>query len=267
VLQTYSRSVDIYGRYLVFLLKKILKIENVIWKIPSKRTSKDQKPKIRTLSGFISPQVQFSEGKLEFKVNILEGQKSGLFLDLRGLRKYLSQLDLKNKKVLNLFSYTRTLGLACEVAGAKKITQVDISEGALNYSKKHHTKDASKHEFIKADIFEYLKEIDQKFDLIIVDPPQMTSKKEQIPTVLKAYQSLYGNSSRLLTDGGMVIACCCTGKLSRETFEKETRRYLSQYKIEKKIAPEDDHPVGFAEGDYLKVIVYKRGLYRFKPDT
>ena len=259
VLQTYSTSVDSLGRYLASCLAKELDLKNLIWKFPTKRQSAFSKTGTRVLRGYLPNQVKFREGKMHFTVQIGEGQKSGAFLDLRSLRKWLSSQPLHGKRVLNLFSYTGTLGLAAEVAGAKEIWNVDISRGALETAKKFHTLKKEKHRFLVADIFDWLKELPEKekFDLIIVDPPQMTSQVAQVPNALRAYRQLYSQSLKHLSPRGKIIAACCTSRISRSKFKETVCPILvPPLRLEKTLAPEDDHPVSFAEGDYLKVFVF-----------
>lgn len=259
VLQTYSSSVDSMGRYLAGLASRQLNLTNLIWKTPTKRNSKKDAPPIRVLKGHLPNQVQFQEGKMNFTVQIGAGQKSGAFLDLRALRKWLSSQNLRGKKVLNLFSYTGTLALAAETAGAQEIWNVDISQGALDSAKKFHVIDSKKHRFIQADVFDWLKELNdkQKFDVIIVDPPQMTSQTAQIPVALRAYRQLYSLSLKHLQSKGTLIGACCTSRIDRKKFKETVCPVLMPpLKLIKTLDPEDDHPVGFPEGDYLKILIF-----------
>jgi len=259
VLQTYSSSVDLMGRYFAQLAATKLKLTDLIWKTPTKRSSPKATAPIRTLRGHLPNQVKFQEGKMTFTVQIGSGQKSGAFLDLRALRKWLSSQKLGGKKVLNLFSYTGTLALAAETAGASEIWNVDISKGALDSGAKFHALDGKKHRFIQADVFEWLKELPEKekFDLIIVDPPQMTSQVAQVPVALRAYRQLYSLSLKHLRPKGMIVGACCTSRIDRKKFKETVCPILvPPMKLLKSLEPEDDHPVGFPEGDYLKVMIF-----------
>lgn len=259
VLQTYSSSVDALGRYLAALVVQKLSLKNLIWKIPTKRTSKKNENETRVLRGHLPSKVTFKEGKMNLTVEIGAGQKSGAFLDLRALRKWVSSQKLNGKRVLNLFSYTGTLALAAEVAGAKEIWNVDISKGALETAKKFHALDPKKHQFIAADVFDWLKELPekQKFDLIIVDPPQMTSQVAQVPVALRAYRQLYSLSLKHLSPKGVIVGACCTSRISRAKFKETVCPIICPpLTVLKTLQPEDDHPVGFPEGDYLKILVF-----------
>ncbi len=258
VLQTYVPSVDALGRFVGAAVVQALGLRNLLWKLPVKRKSERGD---RILRGKSPGEIVIREGKLKLTIPVSEGQKSGAFLDLRGLRKWLAQQKLAGKRVLNLFSYTGTLGLAAEVAGAKEIWNVDVSKGALDVAKRLHTLDAKKHKFLAQDIFDWFPKLDEdeKFDLIIVDPPMMASKALQVETALQAYRKLYRESIRHLAPKGRIVACCCTARIPRAKFEHLVSNTLgSRFACEKKIAPEDDHPVSFPEGDYLKLLVYQQ---------
>ena len=259
VLQTYSASVDLMGRYLAGLAVRDLGLTELIWKTPTKRSSVKETTPIRTLRGHLPNQVRFREGKMTFTVQIGSGQKSGAFLDLRALRKWLSSQNLNGKRVLNLFSYTGTLALAAETAGAQEIWNVDISKGALESAEKFHVIQKKKHRFIQADVFEWLRELSdrEKFDLIIVDPPQMTSQVAQVPVALRAYRQLYSLSLKHLKPKGVIVGACCTSRIYRKKFKETVCPVLvPPLKVLKSLEPEDDHPVGFPEGDYLKVFIF-----------
>ncbi len=258
VLQTYVPSVDPLGRYLASVLRKELHLETVLWKSPSRRKKEGV---TRILYGKETKLQKIREGKLKISVDVGEGQKSGTFLDLRGLRKFISLQNLKGKRVLNLFSYTGTLGLAAEVAGASEIWNVDISKGALKSSEDYHSLDKKKYRYIAADVFKWIESLPpfEKYDVIIVDPPSMASEVKQVPVALKAYSRIYKRVLPHLKPNGMMIVCCCTSRIGRKQFTEVAKKSLS-YSLSKikSLAPEDDHPVGFPQGDYLKILVFNK---------
>jgi 23S rRNA (cytosine1962-C5)-methyltransferase len=165
--------------------------------------------------------------------------------------------------VLNLFAYSGMLGRAAEAAGATSITQVDASERALAFAAAHHVGEAARHTFVVADVFEWLPALEPErsglFDLVIVDPPAMTSNKAHVPAVLAAYRKLYRAAARLVRPGGAVVAACCTSRIERAAFHRVVREGLGPgYVQELELPPELDHPVGFAQADYLKIAWWRR---------
>jgi 23S rRNA (cytosine1962-C5)-methyltransferase len=213
----------------------------------------------RVLSGSPAPDiVHFDEHGLRFAVDLSGGHKTGTYLDLRGLRRTLATMKLSGARVLNTFAYTGMLGRACETAGAASITQVDVSERALAFAAAHHVVDAAKHQFITADVFEWLPEHTGQYDVVICDPPSMTSKKAQVPNVLAAYRKLYRAAEKLVAPGGLLVSACCTSRIERKVFQQTVRASLpGRFKLELDVPPEPDHPVAFPQADYLKILLWR----------
>jgi 23S rRNA (cytosine1962-C5)-methyltransferase len=213
----------------------------------------------RTLRGAPPEVVHFVEDGLTLAVDIASGQKTGAYLDLRGLRREVAAAPLAGARVLNLFAYTGTLGRAAATAGAATIVQVDSSERALAFAAAHHASAASpspaSFRFVVADVFEWLPGFtDEPFDLVIVDPPAMTTRAAQVPSVLAAYRKLYRAAARQVRPGGSLVAVCCTSRVEREVFHRTVKEALGdRFALQREISPEPDHPVGFPQADYLKI--------------
>jgi 23S rRNA (cytosine1962-C5)-methyltransferase len=214
----------------------------------------------RPLRGAATDVVSFTEDGARYAVDLAEGHKTGTYLDLRGLRHTLATAPLVGARVLNLFSYTGMLGRAAEAAGAASITHVDQSQRALDFAAAHHVIDRDKHRFVTADIFEWLPALDasEQFDVVIVDPPAMTSRKAQVPSVLAAYRKLYRTAESHVRPGGLLVSACCTSRVERGVFRKTVRDALpARFTLERDVPPEPDHPVGFAQADYLKILLWR----------
>jgi 23S rRNA G2069 N7-methylase RlmK/C1962 C5-methylase RlmI len=261
VLQTYSVGADVLGRFVATELRRELGLRGVLWKPPAKRKGGRGDAKPRVLFGRVPERVQWREGQLRLEASLHQGQKSGAFLDLRALRKWIAARRWNGSRVLNLFAYTGTLGLAAEIGGAGQVVQVDIAESALEFAKRRHTLDASKHRFVVADVFAWLKTLSpsQQFDLVIVDPPQVASQTSQVGKALANYATLYELAQRHVAPGGFLVAACCTGRIPRRKFEALVEGTLGrEFRRVADLAPEDDHPVAFPEGDYLKILIFQR---------
>ncbi|MGE0872206.1 MAG: class I SAM-dependent rRNA methyltransferase [Kofleriaceae bacterium] len=257
--QSYSRGADALTRFSAIALARELAIPNVLLRPAVRRRS--EPAAMRVLCGAPPTIGRFIEGGVTFHVDLASGQKSGTYLDLRGLRRWVASQSLAGKRVLNLFSYSGMLGRMAELAGASAITQVDASERALAFAAEHHVADRARHTFICADIFEWLPALDstELFDLVIVDPPAMTSDKSAVPRVLAAYRKLYRAAAPHVAPGGALVAACCTSRIDRAVFERTLRDTLGdQLTREGSIAPEPDHPAAFREADYLKIICWRR---------
>ena len=259
VVSSYARGADPLSRLCARYLRRELSLAGVLWKPGSRRNDEPFVP--RTLFGRVPDRVSFREDDQTIVVAPQWGQKSGSFLDLRGLRRYLRNADLEGASVLDLFSYSGTLGAAAEIAGASRVWHVDESRAALDLGADHHRLESEKHRFTEADVFEWLPALasEERFDVAIVDPPSMTSRTAQVPKVLRAYDTLYRKLSIHIKPGGLLVACCCTSRVDRDTFLVTVRRALGRdFKYLSTIPPEPDHPVSFKEADYLKILLFRR---------
>jgi 23S rRNA G2069 N7-methylase RlmK/C1962 C5-methylase RlmI len=259
VVQAYAPGTRALARWAGGRVAERLGLTTVVEKPPKRGKGGGEHP--RLLRGAAIPDVvRFREGTLALSASPGSGQKSGSFLDLRGLRRDLAERDLAGARVLDLFAYTGGNGLACERAGATSILHVDASEDALLFGEAHHTLDPAKHSWLEADIFEWLPAFDrhEKFDVVIVDPPSMTSNMDQVPRVLAAYKKLYTQTKSHVTDGGLLVACCCTSRVNRGSFRKTVGDALGGgFALERELTPEIDHPVGFPQADYLKILIFR----------
>jgi len=259
VVSSYARGADPVARLCARLLRQELPLGGILWKPGARRH--DEISGTRTLFGRVPERVQFLEDRQAITVAPHWGQKSGSFLDLRGLRRYLRTAEIAGASVLDLFSYSGTLGAAAEIAGASRIWHVDSSRASLDLGAKCHHLDPEKHRYIEADVFEWLPALayEERFDLAIVDPPAMTSRTGQVPGVLRAYDALYRRLAIHVNPGGMVVACCCTSRVDAGQFLATVRRALGRdFRFLSRLPPEPDHPVGFKEADYLKILLFRR---------
>jgi 23S rRNA (cytosine1962-C5)-methyltransferase len=258
VVASYSAGTDAIARFVATSLGNELAIPNVILR-PARRRRGPPLP-ARTLRGIARDTIGFTEDGITYAVDLAEGHKTGTYLDLRGLRQTLATSPLAGARVLNLFAYTGMLGRAAEAAGAAQITHVDQSQRALDFAAAHHALARDKHEYVVADIFDWLPALpaDAQYDAVIVDPPAMTSRKAQVPNVLAAYRKLYRAAEAHVKPGGMLVSACCTSRVERGAFRKTVRDVLpARFTLERDIPPEPDHPVGFAQADYLKILVWR----------
>ncbi|AYF44641.1 Met-10+ like-protein [Halobacteriovorax sp. BALOs_7] len=153
------------------------------------------------------------EGEIQFKLILNRYIDTGLFLDHRPLRQKLANEQLEDKNVLNLFCYTGSLSVASAHAGAI-VTSVDMSNTYLNWAEdnfKLNDIDPNKHKFIREDVLKYLahnaqkilKE-EEKYDLIILDPPSMSKSKkmEKLFDIQSDHVELINNCAKLLKKDG-----------------------------------------------------------------
>ncbi len=260
VAQSYSRGADALTRYAASWLARELSIPNALLRAARRRADHPDVD-ARVLRGTPPAVATFVEDEVELAVDLEGGQKSGAYLDLRGLRHAVLFAPLTGARVLNLFSFSGMLGRMAERAGAAHILQVDSSERALAFARAHHVDDPRRHQFVTADIFEWLPTLDaaEQFDLVIVDPPAMTSSMSQVPRVLAAYRKLYKAAASHVRPGGVIVAACCTSRIEPGVFHKTVADSLGGGFARERVIPhERDHPVGFPQAEYLKIGWWRR---------
>ena len=211
--------------------------------------------------------VPFLEHGLQFEADLVNGQKTGFFLDQRDNRARIEKLTAQ-ATVLNVFAYTGGFSLYAARGGAQRIVSLDISRPALAVAARHFDLNrddrnvaAANHELLCADAFEALSELAnerRRFDVIMLDPPSFARKQVQVDKALAAYERLARLSLRVLHTGGIIALASCSSRVSADRFfaavhqaAKRANRPLSE--IERTGHPLD-HPIGFKEGAYLKCL-------------
>jgi len=202
------------------------------------------------------------ENDAAFKIDILNGQKTGWFYDHRNSRAYTRSLA-KNLRVLDLFCYTGAWGVPAALGGAAEVIGVDASEGALSLALENArlNRVADGMHFIRSDVFEFLKQARQDrqlFDLIILDPPALIKRKKDFKQGYEAYRRLNHLVLQVLSKNGILISASCSYHLGRQDLHEILRssaRHMDRHLVffaEGGQGP--DHPVDPAmpETDYLK---------------
>jgi 23S rRNA (cytosine1962-C5)-methyltransferase len=206
--------------------------------------------------------VVFRENGIAFEAEPVAGQKTGFFLDQRENRVRVGELS-RGRDVLNVFSYTGGFSLYAARGGARSVTCLDISKPALAASERNFAlnSDTTPHDCIAADAFDQLAEFAKdrrKFGLVILDPPSFARSQREIMRALKAYRRLAGLGLAVLAPAGVLVAASCSARVSADAFfaavhDAAGRANRSLREIER-TGHAADHPVGFAEGAYLKCL-------------
>jgi 23S rRNA (cytosine1962-C5)-methyltransferase len=253
VAQSYSRGADVLTRIAAHQVMKMCSARRMMWRPARRRLDQASAPALQLAPDL----VDIQECGIPFVVDVGSGQKTGSYLDLRGLRTLIANRDLTGKRVLNLFSYTAMLGRCAERAGATDIVNVDASNAALAFGEKYHCDDRSKQTFVCADVFDWLFQHHERYDVVIVDPPTMTSRREQSKSALATYRRIYQHARDLVAPGGMLVAACCTGRITRSEFTACVTDALGRgWRLAQTVPAQIDHPVAFEQADYLKILVF-----------
>lgn len=152
--------------------------------------------------------IVINEHQAKFYVNLYDYLDTGLFLDHRPLRQIIFK-EAKNKKVLNLFSYTGTISVFAALGGAKAVTSVDMSNTYMDWAKKNfqlNNISLGNHNFFVENALEYLSKVESKFDLIILDPPTFSNSKSMKSDfdVERDQEFLVDHCMRILNENGVL---------------------------------------------------------------
>jgi 23S rRNA (cytosine1962-C5)-methyltransferase len=211
-------------------------------------------------------EVAFREHGVHFSANVVQGHKTGFFLDHRHNRKILGELS-EGMKVLDVFSYSGGFSVHALVNGAKEVVGVDVSAKALETAKLNACMNTftGKYRTIVGDAFNVLKELiasGQTFDLVVIDPPSFAKSKNEVELALLKYKSLAQLGSQLTRPGGLLILASCSSRVKVEQFFEANEIALSgmkrKFELINRTQHDIDHPISFEEGSYLKT-----GYYRF----
>ncbi len=203
------------------------------------------------------------ENGLKFKVDWEEGQKTGFFIDQRENRS-LVQKYAQNRHVLNMFCYTGGFSFYAMQGGARMVHSVDSSAKAIDLTDENmelNFPGDSRHKAFTADGFEYLKDIKDKYDLIILDPPAFAKHRNALHQALQGYKRINTRAFEQIRSGGIVFTFSCSQVVSKERFREAVFSAAAisgrNVRILHQLSQPVDHPVNIyhPEGEYLKGLV------------
>ncbi len=208
----------------------------------------------------LPPRIRFLENGLNFVTDLVNGQKTGFFLDQRDNRNLIRQLADK-KSFLNICGYTGAFTVAAAAGQATDSVTVDIAKPALEEAKNNlelNNFSLNTHKLVCADMYDYLQECRQKFGLVVLDPPSMAKSKKDQHKAIRAYQKLNILGMKVVEPGGLLFTASCSSQVSREDFACAVKDAAVKAKVKAQIIQERfhacDHPTSLChpEGRYLK---------------
>ncbi|MDB4409621.1 class I SAM-dependent methyltransferase, partial [Gammaproteobacteria bacterium] len=214
--------------------------------------------------GEVPETVQLTEGGVQFEVPLGEGQKTGWFYDQRSNRQAMHKY-VKDRRVLDVFSYIGAWGLQAAAAGAAEVCCVDSSPLAQAFMEKNIAANrlADKVRLENGDAFDVLKALqdtDRRFDVVIVDPPAFIKRRKDIKTGEQGYGRLNRLALKLLAPDGILISCSCSMHLSEERLQNIVHQSAGKMGRAVQILERGfqcmDHPVhpAIPETAYLKTL-------------
>ena len=224
-----------------------------------------------TLFGPETTTVQARMNGLAFEVSLLEGHKTGLYLDqqINYLRVAELARGIPNANVLDCFSFTGGFGLHAARAGAARVHMLDLSEEALAIARRQADANGlgACCSFEACNVFDWLKtrtttgpheKLVPVFDVIVLDPPSFTRNRAAVPDALRGYKEIHLRALKLLKPGGLLATFCCSHHVDARTFlDVLLSAAFDARKLLRRVATfsqSPDHPVlpSIPETEYLK---------------
>ncbi len=266
VLQVNTLGIEKLKPEILDILKSEIKPKAIYEKSGTQTRRKEGLPDFEGwLAGDAIDDITISEHGLRFEVTLDNSQKTGLFLDQREMRQ-LVRGYAKDKSVLNCFSYTGGFSVYAMAGGAKRADSVDTYHGAIESARanfKLNKFDDSGSDFYNEDVFTFLgqKQLPQKYDFIILDPPAFAKRKNDIANASRGYREINRLALEKLPKGGLLLTSSCSAHIDKDLFQtivfqaakdaKRDIRILSYHVLAA------DHPINlfYPEGDYLKSLL------------
>ncbi len=251
VVQIHTAGMERLKQFIVERLIELLKPNFIYEKSTSSaRKLEGLKEQEGLLYGELMPEVEIFEEGLHFTVPIIEGQKTGFFLDQREMRK-LVRSHAQGRRVLNCFSYTGAFSAFALKGGAQEVINVDSAQKALSYAPTGARN-------IQQDVFVYLKEETIASDFIILDPPAFVKKRQDLEAACRGYKEINRLAFEKAPPKSFLLTSSCSYYMDEGLFQtllfqaaheaQRTVRILARHR------QAEDHPVSLfhPEGAYLK---------------
>lgn len=265
VMQAHSVGMHVCRNVVCKALQKVMgsRMDNVFYK---SETTLPFKAELGQENGFLlggdADNVAIENG-LKFHIDWLKGQKTGFFVDQRDNRSLLEKYS-KGRSVLNMFCYTGGFSVYAMRGGAKEVHSVDSSAKAIDLTNQNiemNFPGDKRHDAFCDDAFKYLDEHDQKYDLIILDPPAFAKHRSAIRNALKGYTRLNLKGFQKIKHGGILFTFSCSQAVSKDQFRAAVFTAAAQagrnVRILHQLHQPADHPINIyhPEGEYLKGLV------------
>jgi 23S rRNA (cytosine1962-C5)-methyltransferase len=217
------------------------------------------------LYGTTPGRVEIQENGLRFLVDMLQGQKTGFYLDQRENRALFGSLCW-DRRVCTVFGYTGSFAVYAAAGGARHVVTVDSSAASGELAQENAALNGiapDRLEVATADAFEYLRSIENPFDVMLLDPPAFARRRHDVDAAARAYRDINLQAMRRLAPGGYLLTCSCSQHVDTDLFRKIVfgaavdagRHAIVLQALEH--AP--DHPVSLhhREGAYLKALLLR----------
>ena len=273
VMECLTLGMEHYKEELANLMKQILQKDGIQIRGVYERSDAKEREKegLSRVKGFIGAEfdtnVEITENGVRYMVDVVNGQKTGFFLDQKYNRLAIQKL-CKGKRVLDCFTHMGTFALNAGIAGASEVTGLDISEFAVEQATENAKRNSLSDTvtFRAANVLDELPKLaaaGEKYDVVILDPPAFTKSRQATKNAIKGYREINMKGLKLVKDGGYLATCSCSHFMTQELLAKTireaaraTHKRLRQVEFRTQAA---DHPILWAaeESYYLKFFIFQ----------
>ena len=273
VMECLTLGMERYKEQLANLMKQILQKDGIQIRGVYERSDAKEREKegLSRVKGFIGAEfdtnVEITENGVRYMVDVMNGQKTGFFLDQKYNRLAIQKL-CKGKRVLDCFTHMGTFALNAGIAGASEVTGLDISEFAVEQATENAKRNSLSDTvtFRAANVLDELPKLaaaGEKYDVVILDPPAFTKSRQATKNAIKGYREINMKGLKLVKDGGYLATCSCSHFMTHELLAKTireaaraTHKRLRQVEFRTQAA---DHPILWAaeESYYLKFFIFQ----------
>ena len=263
VLQMLTYGMERQRESVVAAVKRVLEPGAIVLRNDSaSRKDEGLTQYIEVADGTVDRSAVITVGPLRFLTDILSGHKTGFYFDQRENRLLMAEFA-RDRKVLDLFSYTGGFGLYALHFGARSAVFVDASREALEICKENcRLNGLNGAAFVRSDGFDFLKNSTDDYDLMVLDPPSFIKSKKKVKEGEKGYIDLNKKALRRLSDEGILLTFSCSYNMKRPRFRDLVR--IAAYGsadlfLIRELAAAGDHPIllTIPETDYLKGLVLR----------
>ena len=265
VIQITTAGMESLKELILEALRQELSPKTVIWRNDSgARAAENLEPYVAVALGDAPEFIMLEENGVRFKAPLLTGQKTAWFYDHRDNRARL-QNYVKEKRVLDVFSYLGAWGIQALKAGAREVVSIDSSASAIAEQRENAELNgvSAQLQTITADAFDALKNLikdNEKFDVVIVDPPAFIKRRKDIKAGMKAYFHINDLALKLLSEGGLLVSASCSQHLEEADLVEIMRNIGLQQNRNLQLLARGhqaaDHPIHLSmpETEYLKTL-------------
>ena len=273
VVESLALGIDLLKDKIIGALKEVLERDGISVRGVFERSESNIRrlEGMKPFKGFIGlefdNEIEIVENGVKYIVDVMDGQKTGFFLDQKYNRQAAGRL-CKGAKVLDCFTHTGSFALNAALGGADSVLGLDISQFAVDTATRNAILNGVEDRvtFRCIDVFEELPRLyeeGERFDVVILDPPAFTKSRDSVKNATKGYKEINLRGMKLLKDKGYLCTCTCShfmdSALFLETVGKAAKDAHKRLRLVESRAQSPDHPIvlGMDESSYLKFLIFQ----------